>query len=435
MPPTTRFDASGVGARLAALTRRARIGPLADDGRWAVVIVLVGYVLFVTRTWNFPDYRGLPFVPLWLLLVAVGLVAWRRRTGRLGPIAVAAIVVVTAMLMTDVTSVWTQGFRDLEIYLKAGARWLAGTAVYQTTPLTAVPDDLSTYPFLYPPLTLPLFGLLSLLGLPIAAGLWFGVSLAALLAGLRWLGVTPRWCLLVLAWPPVVQGLWVGNVAVPLFAFFAVAPWVPVALAVLPLFKVYSGLADLWLLRPENRRSLAAAVIGIGLAGAVTLPLVGIARWGEWLAGLETYQVSQGLVPNLYGFGLARSVPVAVFVAIAAVVLVLALWARGRREQLGRLGVATVTGSPSLFAHGFLVALPAMLRLDTPWFWLAFGLTACAPGLAWFGALAFVVVSWYIPAMRKRALPDEWHPLGGAPEPWPDALTAGEPGTSLPNER
>jgi len=109
LPPTTRFDASGVGARLAALTRRARIGPLADDGRWAVVIVLVGYVLFVTRTWNFPDYRGLPFVPLWLLLVAVGLVAWRRRTGRLGPIAVAAIVVVTAMLMTDVTSVWKIG--------------------------------------------------------------------------------------------------------------------------------------------------------------------------------------------------------------------------------------------------------------------------------------------------------------------------------------
>ena len=352
-------------------------------------------------------------MPLWLLLVAVTLVAWRWRTGQLGPIAVVAIVAVTAMLMTDVTSVWTQGFRDFEIYLKAGGRWLAGTAVYQATPLTVVPDDLTNYPFLYPPLTLPLFGLLSLLGLPIAAGLWLSLSLIALLAGLRWLGLAPIWCLLVLAWPPVVQGLWVGNVAVPLFAFFAVAPWVPVALAVLPVFKVYSGLAGLWLLRPEHRRSLLAAVIGIVLAVAITLPLVGIARWSEWLAALSTYQVSQSLVPNLFGFGLERSVPVAVFVSIAAVVLVLALWTRGRREQLARLGVATVTASPSLFAHGFLVALPAMLRLDTPWFWLAFGLTGCAPGLAWFGALAIVVVSWYIPAMRKRRLPDAWHPFGG----------------------
>ncbi|MDQ6795864.1 MAG: DUF2029 domain-containing protein [Chloroflexota bacterium] len=422
-----------MAVRLAAFSRRARVGPLAGDGRWAVVIVLVGYVLFVTRTWNFPDYRGLPFVPLWLLFVVVGLAAWRWRTGRLGPIAAAVVVAVTAMLLTDVTSVWTQGFRDLEIYLKAGKGWLAGTAVYQATPLTAVPDDLSTYPFLYPPLTLPLFGALSLLGLPIAAGLWFGASLTALLAGLRWLGLAPRWWLLVLAWPPVVQGLWVGNVAVPLFAFFAVAPRIPVALAVLPVFKVYSALAGLWLLRPEHRRSLLAAVVGIALAGAITLPLVGIARWSEWLAGLETYQVSQGLVPNLYGFGLARSVPLAVLVAVAAVVLVLALWTRGRREQLARLGVATVTGSPSLFAHGFLVALPAMLRLDTAWFWLAFGLTACAPGLAWFGALAIIVVSWHVPAMRKGRLPDAWHPLDGADEAWPGALTASEPSTSVPS--
>jgi hypothetical protein len=397
--------------------------------------MLVGYVLFVTRTWNFPDYRGLPFVPLWLLFVVVALVAVRWRTGRVGPIAAAAIVVVTAMLMTDVTSVWTQGFRDLEIYLKAGGRWLAGTAVYQTTPLTAVPDDLSNYPFLYPPPTLPLFGVLSLLGLPIAAGLWFGGSLAALLAGLRSLGLAPRWCALLLAWPPVVQGLWVGNVAVPLFAFFAVAPWVPLALAVLPVFKVYSGLADLWLLRPEHRRSLVAAVIGIVVAGAITLPLVGIARWSEWLAGLETYQVSQGLVPNLYGFGLARDVPLAVFVVIAAVVLVLALRSRGRREQLARLGVATVTASPSLFAHGFLIAFPAMLRLDTAWFWLAFGLTACAPGLAWFGGLALVVVSWYVPQMRKRRRPDEWHPLGAAVGPWPGTLTRRLPWSTVPNER
>jgi hypothetical protein len=191
------------------------------------------------------------------------------------------------------------------------------------------------------------------------------------------------------------------------------------------VFKVYSGLTGLWLVRPEHRRSLLAGVTGIVLAVAITLPLVGIARWSEWLAGLQTYQVSQGLVPSLYGFGLGRYVPLAVFVAIAAVVLVLALWTRGRREQLARLGVATVIASPSLFSHGFLVVLPGMLRLDTPWFWLVFGLTACAPGLAWFGALAIIVLSWHVPAMRKLRLPDGWHPLGAAATPWP------EPGEGL----
>jgi hypothetical protein len=106
-------------------------------------------------------------------------------------------------------------------------------------------------------------------------------------------------------------------------------------------------------------------------------------------------------------------------------VAVLALRARGRREQLARLGVATITGSPSLFSHGYLVALPAMLRLDTPWFWLAFGLTACAPGPGWFGAIAIVLWSWLEPSLRKRREFDPYHPLGAASAAWPGAVAAG----------
>jgi hypothetical protein len=166
--------------------------------------------------------------------------------------------------------------------------------------------------------------------------------------------------------------------------------------------------------------------VSIAVVCLATLPLVGPQGWAEWIAGLQAYQVSQALLPNnLYGYGLGRYMPFVAFLAIATVVAVLALRARGRREQLARLGVATVTGSPSLFSHGYLVALPAMLRLDTPWFWLAFGLTACAPGPAWFGAIGIVLWSWLEPSLRKRRGFDPYHPLGAASAAWPGALTAG----------
>jgi glycosyl transferase family 87 len=413
-------------ARVAALAgrlplERLRVGPLADDLRWLLPIGLVAYVLAMTWNWNFPDWRGIPYPPLWLALVATVLAAWRWRVGAVGPIAAAAIVALTAMAMTDTASFFTQGLRDIGIYLKAGDRWLAGLPVYDQVPIDTAPADLSNYPFLYPPLTLPFFGALSQLPFPVATAAWAAASAAALLAGLRRVGLSWRWCLVLFAWPPIVQGLWVGNVAVPLFLFFAIAPWRPSALAVGPIFKVYSGIAGLWLLRREHWRSLAVAMFAVLAAVALTLPLVGLEQWRDWLAGLEAYQVSQRLLRNLYGFGLAGYLPWIVFVVAAAVVVVLALRTRDRRDQLARLGVATVTASPSLFSHGFIVTLPAMFRLDTPWFWLAFGMTACAPGLAWFVVIALLVVSWYVPHLRKGAVDDPWHPLGAATEPWPSA--------------
>lgn len=404
---------------------RDRLGPIADDRRWLLPIGLAAYVVWATWSWNFPNEDGIPFNWVWLGVAAATLVGWGRRRGALDPIAAAAIVAITAMLVNDVTVFWSQGLRDLELYVKAGERWLAGAPVYMSSPMAIPPDDLSNYPFLYPPLTLPLFGGLALLPFPVAAGLWLGVSVAALLAGLRWVGLSWRWCLVVLVWPPVAQGLYVGNVAIPMFALFAAAPWRPALLAIPPLFKLHSGIAALWLLRREHWRSAILGGVVVVAGCLATLPLVGRQLWVEWIGGLQAYQVSQTLLPNnLYGYGLARYVPFVAWVAIALVVGILALRARGRREQLSRLGVATITGSPSLFSHGFLLALPAMLKLDTPWFWLAFGLTACAPGPAWFGAIAVIVWSWLNPSLRKARRDDPYHPLGGSPGPWPRAIAA-----------
>lgn len=396
----------------------------ADDQRWLLPIGLAAYVPWATWGWNFPDEHGIPFNWVWSGVAAATLLVWlivcRRRRAALDPIVAAAIVAVTAMLVNDATLFWSQGLRDFELYVKAGERWLTGAPVYLGTPLAILPADPSNYPFLYPPVTLPLFGTLAQIPFPVAAALWLGASVAALLAALRWVGLSWRWILVVVAWPPIAQGLFVGNVAIPMFALFAAAPWRPALLAIPPLFKPYSAIASLWLLRREQWRS---ALVGglVFLAGCLaTLPLVGVQLWVDWVGGLQAYQVSQELLPNnLYGYGLARYLPFLVFLALATAVTVLALRARGRREQLARLGVATVTGSPSLFAHGYLVALPAMLRLDTPWFWLALGITACAHGPAWFGAIAVIVWSWLDPRLRKKPELDPLHPLGAAPAPWP----------------
>jgi len=407
--------------RLALAT--ARLRPIADDRRWLLPLGLAAYVPWATWSWNFPDQQGIPFNWVWLSVATVTLVVWRRRRGALDPIAAAAIVAITAMLVNDVTLFWSQALRDLALYIKAGDRWLAGAPVYLNLPIAVVPDDPSNYPFLYPPVTLPLFGALALTPFPVGAALWVGGSVAALLAGLRWVGLSWRWSLVILAWPPVAQGLFVGNVAVPTFALFAGAAWRPALLTIPPLFKPYSAIAALWLVRRGHWRSAVLGGLAVAAACIATLPLVGTHSWVNWIRGLEAYQDSQQLLPNnLFGYGLARYMPFVFFVGIAIVVTVLALRARGRREQLARLGVATVTGSPSLWAHGYIVALPAMLRLDTPWFWLAFGLTSCAHGPAWFGAIAVIVASWFYPSLRKKRRLDPYHPLGAAPAVWPGAL-------------
>jgi hypothetical protein len=423
LPAALRGPALGVGAALGSLRRRLPL--VSEDPLWALSIGLGLYVLWTTWNWEFPDWRGIPFPPVWLALSVAGLVAWRWRVGHVSPIAATAIVVTTSMLMTDVASLWTQGQRDIGIYLKAGERWLAGNPIYDAVPLAVAPIDLSNYPFLYPPLTLPLFGALSLLPYVVACVLWTAASAAALLFGLRRVGLDWRWCAVMLVWPPVVQGLWVGNVAIPLFALFAIAPRRPAALAIGPIFKIYSGIATLWLLRREHWRSLVVGAGMVILVTVLTLPMVGVERWREWLQALSVYQDSQRLLPGLYGFGLARFLPFAAFAAIAGLVLLAAVRARHSLDQLARLGVATIVASPSLFSHGFLVAIPAMLRLDRPWLWLFLGITAAAPGLAWFAALAVLITSWFMPLMRKRPVEDGWHPLGAGTEPWPDA--AAEP--------
>ena len=405
---------------------------LREAGRsaWPAVGALAVYVILCTWATDFPNGSGVRYWAVWLalsvaVLAAATATARRLRPAhpRLRPIEALAVLAVLAMLMTDVTMAW-QPLRDLEIYLRAGHAFLDGRPVYDRVPLLVQPDDRALYPFLYPPCTLPLFGALAMLPRAIAQAIWVSASVALGLTALRFFGLPRRWLLPALIWPPLFQGLWVGNVTVPALSLFALAPWFGAGLALGAVFKAYTGLAGLWLARERRWRSLA---LGLGLLAvlvALTLPLTGAGAWRDWLDGLAAYRSSQAAVPGLYGFGLMRYVPEAVFVAAAVAAVLAALWARGK-ESLARFGVATAVAGPSLFGHGLLVAVPALLSMRAAWLWLAVGLLSVPDGAQWWLAIAVLGASWAVPAMRRdAAVPDEpLHPLPPGSGPWPTART------------
>jgi hypothetical protein len=350
----------------------------------------------------------------------------------LSPTEVMAIQVLAAVLFSDYQNSTGGALRDLHLYLNAGAQFIHNHAVYTTAVLHTYPrGGLEHLPFLYAPPTLPLLGLMSELPRGIADAVWVAGSLAAVLVSLRAFGLAWRWALLALLWTPIEQGLFTGNVAIPSLLVLGAAMRSGGVLFLGPLLKPQNGILSLWLIRERAWGSLAAGLVALAVLVAATLPLTGIDMWRDWFAGLAAYQQSQQNLHGLYGVGLGRYLPTAAFVAIAALVLLAALWHRGR-EGLARLGLASVVASPSLWSHGFVFAIPAFLRLRAEWLWLVAGLTTVG---GWPGpqlALVIGVAAWFV---KRLARPEDeppdgprsrppLHPLGAAREPWPETVAA-----------
>jgi hypothetical protein len=418
------------------LSDRLRRLSSGSPGGWAIVGILGAYILLATRTSHVPVGPGFAYWPAWIALVAatVLLASLTARLLRpaapwLRPVEAVAILALTAMVLTDLTMTY-QPLRDLGIYLKAGQHSLAGTPVYLQAAMTERPADLTNYPFLYPPLTLPIFSALSLLPVLVAQALWVGCSLGLAFLALRTIGLPLRWLAFVALWPPLFQGLWVGNVAVPALALFALGPWLGAGLVAGAIFKSYTGIASLWLVRERRWLQLISGVAAIAVLALLTLPLVGVSAWQGWIEALRLYQVSQVNMPTLYGFGLPRFVPVWAFVALAAAAVLAALRVTGR-EGLARLGTATIVASPSLWGHGLLLAVPSMLDLRALWLWLAIGITSAPDGLQWWWAIGLIAASWFVPGLRRPAAATAGtaegdtdgllHPLVAGLGPWPEA--------------
>jgi hypothetical protein len=393
---------------------------------WLVVAAVGAYIAVEDAPWRVPMPSGLPLVPIWassVLLLAVASVLLRRR---LEPVVVLAAMALVAGLLFDATFFAGVAFRDLGIYLRAGLSFRLGQPVYLTDLVRSLPADPTAYPYLYPPPTLPFAALLSLLPGSIVTAGWEAMLLATALGGMRLVGLGWRWSIVLLAWPPFAQGLYVGNVALPLFLLFAAGPLAGGSLLVGALLKPQSAIAGLWLVRERRWRAIGVAIAVLAGLVVVTLPITGLDPWHAWLDGLGWFSRSQPLVPRtFYGLALAEYVPGLLALGAAVAALLAALLVRGR-PGLARLGVASVVASPSLYAHGFTIALPALLELRALAFWMAIAITSVAGGLNWFAALALVAGSWFLPILRRSAdagqgPEDEFHPLADVADPWPAA--------------
>jgi hypothetical protein len=354
-----------------------------------------------------------------VLLTAGSAAGWRLRRA---PTAVETLIVlaVAAMIEADARILAFGALRDLGIYLRAGHAFLDQAPVYvMNTPADYVRDP-TLSPFVYPPLTLPFFAALAALPSAVVKAGWALMCLGCCVVGLRLLGVRWRWVPVLLAWPPFVQGLYVGNAVLPTFLFFVAAPLLAWVLAFAPAFKFQLGLPGLWLVRERKWRDLAIAVaVGLGLI-AVTLPLAGPDLWREWLRQLSDFSNYLQANDTIMGYSLQRFLGPIAMIGVAAAVAVLALLRRGG-DSLAGLGIASMAASPTLYAHGATMGLPALLRLRAPLLWFALAMTSTVLSQQgyWIG-LGLGFAALLLPALAHETSVDRiHHPLGALPRPWP----------------
>lgn len=349
-----------------------------------------------------------------LMLVAGAAALLSTRTSiRSTAMSVLVVAVVALFILFDL-GVLKRGdaLRDLRLYLAAGQRFAEGLEPYRLSPLPSLLADQSAYPFLYPPVSLPLFAVLAALPFAATSVIWIVLSVAGGIHALHLLGVRGAWFVVLALWPPFFEGLWAGNVAVPALALLAAGFTFGRLLVLGPLLKVQGAIPPIWLLRERRWRELT---VGIAITAGIclfTLPLVGPEAWFHWIAGLRAFQGTQHDFPALYVFALPRVVPYGVFLAAAAAAVGWAVL-RGGTPGLARLGLASVVASPSLYRHGILAGLPAILALEPQLVWLVLGLP-----LTYWGMWIAVFVTALAGTIRRR---EASRRHDGHPAPWTPA--------------
>jgi hypothetical protein len=349
-----------------------------------------------------------------------------------GRVTAAAVTAAQALAMWAVLDVaWLQtdihvGDRlqvfllyDFKVYLNAGRNFAADETVYLDHVLTALPPFANRDFFLYPPVLLPLLAGVAALPNELTEPAFALLLVAAGVAAFRLIGLSWFWALLLISYPPLFKGVISGNVANITFLFYAAAPFAGALLVLGLLFKLHAAIPALWLIRERRWRDL---LLGMGILLAlvlVTLPLVGVGSWTDFVEGLRYREQSQRELPILFGSSLAQHLPLIAFGLLALAAVGVALAMRGRKS-LAMIGVASVIASPSLWPHGFIMALPAVLALPAPLLWLILGLaTGGAP--LWLLPLVgtgAILVNWE----RLRIGTDPAHPLANSRGPWSRAL-------------
>jgi hypothetical protein len=296
---------------------------------------------------------------------------------------------------------------DLIIPLRAAERWLAGGAVYLPDGFA---DPLLLAPFLYPPFTLPVLAPLTLPPEIVVRLGWVGLLLVVALLTCRRLAVP--WIIVpgVLLWKPMFEGLWVGNVAVVLFAAFVAAFWrrptrhtlepeprdldgaeppdarigfLAASLAAVKLSQLQAWVAI-------AGRSVRAAVLGAIpwiLLVVVTLPFVGPDPYGAWLD-----QLALASDPRWEAMGpsVLHYLGPTVFAVAVVASLAIALRLRGRDTGVW-LGILMLLVTPNMHAFSGLFLLPTLLRIRREFALLAAALTGTLSYEGWWMGIAIAV--------------------------------------------
>ncbi len=113
-------------------------------------------------------------------------------------VGLVAIASVTTWLAYDVARLLPRPLRDLQTYLHAGSVTLGGHSPYLQGPMSNAVNP-NPQPFVYPPVTLPLFELLARLPVSLVQAVWTISGIVAIVVGLWQLGVRGRWLILLLA--------------------------------------------------------------------------------------------------------------------------------------------------------------------------------------------------------------------------------------------
>jgi hypothetical protein len=315
-----------------------------------------------------------------------------------------------AFLLADVAIIWIGAQRDFAFdftccYQQAATRALdAPTTLYQWS---------DTYTFRYTPIGALVFAPLVPLSPDAAAWVWLGTKLIVLGVAAIWFArewPRDRRALivgLVVAFPPVVHDLVIGNVStLTLLVLIAVARWPGarsgIALGLLtvlmPKPHLIPVLAYLALTRRRDAAFAITTMVGGVLAGLVIFGL------DPWLAFIGTLRepLERTFTANVGWSSLLGPSGVVVGLILAAVTFVAAVRVGGSRG-FGLSIISGILAGPYTFIHyltGTLVAAEPVLRdhprrlSPFPWLMVVFPLIPL-----WLTALGWVVA---VPSHPKR---------------------------------
>jgi hypothetical protein len=296
--------------------------------------------------------------------------------------------VVVGLSLWAAAAAGTLGF-DFLAYHQAATRVLAGERLYDQAVQVTGGFGLFYYP---PPFVLAVLPF-ALLDPTIAIWVWAAVSMAAFLAGVAVMPVSPtiRWATVLLAglsWP-FAYAMKLGQVGPILFLLFAVGwRWLdsPRVLggsaAAGAIVKIQPGLILVWAVLT---RRWSAVAVGLGVlvlaAAAATLVTGGPGVWADYVALLrkvsDPVATAHNFTPGAIAYqagvptGLAETIQLVSSITAISVVVVAALRASAAASYL-----ATVTASqllsPVLWDHyAMLLLLPGAYLVGKGQWWAA----------------------------------------------------------------